>query len=702
MENKKQTLLRSNNATYKDVNGITYFKLKSEFNGDYTKNCGLLGEEIDENFYFLRGYDIEKMYVDSDRNLVIERIDKDYEPIKIKLDEELGKDTFRFDKETGTIYITYSDGTVAKMDGFLVAGKDIRMATDSTIDGDGTLFNPLRISSVDVTGTYGPADEYFDITESKKMPDGKGKGYRIVTKEIIDKFGCLYSLEEMKSIQKDLEKKFSQWRVPTKQDWDELLNAMETDPEYRNHTSKSNKWLGQVAGSALKSYNLWKEYEPIKTDEIPVKGQDIAAMSILPLGIGPDRNEILNDDDFDLEGFEKLSGFWTSTEDGSGNNYVKIFGYSTAKVDQDTYGEGARLSLRLVKEYNYDNYNAVEEILGLPYTTRIINGVCNDYQKIWTDINVYSYNYGVRSEEWNKIDDRGIKIVYFINEWDGLKWHKKLMKEADSVVIKQYEDKPNHEWRIINGELIDTLEDIMNAFDEALTELNGKIDAEIERATSAETVLHEIIDAEIKRATSAETALHERIDEEVYELKKAISDEAKLREEGDKQINERIDEEVSKLEEADNKLHEAILREAEIRAKADNELHERIDEEVSKLEEADKKLGERIDAETDRAISAETTLQANIDAETNRALSAETALQANIDAETDRATSAETALHERIDEEAINRYNNDIKPGTYTIDSDPEKEITIPTNGEDIADIKIKLSSDFFNFGKII
>ena len=85
MENKKQTLLRTNNATYKTVDGVTYFKLKSEFDGDYTKNCGLLGEEIDENFYFLRGNDIETIYVDNDRNLVIERVDKDYEPIKVKI-----------------------------------------------------------------------------------------------------------------------------------------------------------------------------------------------------------------------------------------------------------------------------------------------------------------------------------------------------------------------------------------------------------------------------------------------------------------------------------------------------------------------------------------------------------------------------------------------------------------------------------------
>ena len=192
MENNKQTLLKAKNALYKTVDGVTYFKLKSEFDGDYTKNCGLLGEEIDENFYFLRGYDIESVYVDEDRNLVINRVDKDYEPIKVNIGEDLGKDSFKFDKESGTIIVTYPDGTTAKMEGFLVEGKDIRIATDSTIDGDGTIFNPLRISPVDKTGTFAPADEYFDLTNNREMPAGKGKGYRIVTKEKIDNFGCLY------------------------------------------------------------------------------------------------------------------------------------------------------------------------------------------------------------------------------------------------------------------------------------------------------------------------------------------------------------------------------------------------------------------------------------------------------------------------------------------------------------------------------
>ena len=50
---------------------------------------------------------------------------------------------------------------------------------------------------------------------------------------------------------------------------------------------------------------------------------------------------------------------WTSTVNDEGNAYVKMFGYNSAKVDQDTYGEGARMSIRLVKDYAYDNFNEI-------------------------------------------------------------------------------------------------------------------------------------------------------------------------------------------------------------------------------------------------------------------------------------------------------------------------------------------------------
>lgn len=697
MENKKQTLLRTNNATYKTVDGVTYFKLKSEFDGDYTKNCGLLGEEIDENFYFLRGNDIDNVYVDNDRNLIIERVDKDYEPIKVKIGEELGKDTFKFDNETGTIYITYSDGTVAKMEGFLVAGKDIKMATDSTISGDGTLYNPLRISPVDTTGTYAPADEYFDLTVNRIAPKGKGKGYRIVTKEKIDKFGCLYSLEEMKLIQSKLKEEKSQWRIPSKKDWDDLLNALEINPEYRNHNSTSNKWLGQVAGSALKSFNLWKDFESAKKSEVSVKGQDVVGLSILPLGIGPDRNEVLDEGDFDLEGFEKLGGVWTSTEDGTGNNYVKLFAYNSAQVDQDTYGEGAKLSIRLVKDYNYTNYNEIETILGLPYSTKLVYGVCEDmpYVKIWTDINVYLYspNFGVRSEEWNVVtdSDRGVKTVYFINEWDGMEWHKKIMNEADSVVIKNYKDKPNHEWRVINGVLVDTVEDIMNAFDETLTEINEKLDKEIKDrqngdkalldAIQKESEIRSDVDKQLQKAISDEVSIREKVDKQ---LQSAIASESTLRENVDKQLREAIKQEGLIRKEQDDLLHNSIIEEGNIRKEQDTLLRDSIVNEGNIRKEQDDKLLEVIRKEID--------LRETVDKQLSDAIKSEAEMRKDVD----------NQLLNAIRNEGVIRKNNDITPGIYTLDGDSEKEMTLPTNGKDIDDVRIKVSSDFFNFGKII
>ena len=360
LKEKQTSLMASNNATYKTVEGVTYFKLKSEFDGDYTKHCGLLGEEIDENFYFLRGYDIESITVDEDRNLIINRVDKDYAPLVVNIGEELGQPSFKFNKETGTITVTYPDGTKSTMEGFLVEGKDIRIATDSTFNGNGTMYNPLRLSPTETTGTFAPADEYFDLTNGGVMPEGKGKGYRVVTREKIDNFGCLYPFSAVKKIQKKLTESGSQWRVPTKQDWDELLNAFEC-AEFRNHSANTCNWLGDAAGRAFKSFKLWDEHKTLPT-ETPTYGEDIAGLSFYPLGITPDRNEILNERDSDAEGFGKIAGFWANTLNDESNAYVKIFGYNSGKVDQDTYGEGARMSIRLVKDYAYSNYNEIEEI----------------------------------------------------------------------------------------------------------------------------------------------------------------------------------------------------------------------------------------------------------------------------------------------------------------------------------------------------
>ena len=57
-----------------EISGVTYFRLVSQYPGDQTKNCGLVGSEIDRNFYFLRGNDIESIEIVGEE-LVLKKVD---------------------------------------------------------------------------------------------------------------------------------------------------------------------------------------------------------------------------------------------------------------------------------------------------------------------------------------------------------------------------------------------------------------------------------------------------------------------------------------------------------------------------------------------------------------------------------------------------------------------------------------------------
>ena len=770
-------LTSGDSARYEKVTGVTYFKLKSEFPGDYTKNCGLLAEEMDGNFYFLRGYDIDTITLDDERNLVITRVDKDYAPMKVSLNEEFKKTTFEFDKENGSIIVTYPDGTTDSVDGFLVAGKDVKMATDNTIDGDGTLYNPLRLSGIEKTGTYAPAEKFVDISNSTmgRLPEGEYRGQRIVSKEKIDTFGMLYTMEAMEKIQSALTETGSEWRVPTKEDWDDLLNSLEC-AEYRNHSAISSTWLGEVAGAGMKSANLWSANTTTESGNCltPAVGRDIIGLTVLPVGITPDRNAILQDDDADVEGFEKMAGMWSQTKNPEGNAFVKIFGYNHPEVFQDTYGVGARLSLRFVKEYTYDNNNEIEEILGIPVPTQLVYSIHDDYQyaKVWTKVNFYSNEYdGVTYKGWSAAtdEDRGVKIVYYINEYYDGRWHKKMMNEGDSVVIIDYavsggdfsdQDYSNdystsgatiryHEWRVINGELVDTLESVMGEFSstlkdlsekieslsavtkdfsgatvEALNEISKKIDEEKERAIGVETQLNEDIQAEKKRAIAvesqlnadihtekeraiaAENALTERIESEKNRALQAesalnalIYAERDRAVEAESALTVAIEKEKNRAIEVETALSDAISAEKVRAISAETFLNDSISTEKNRAISAETALSDAISAEKVRAISAETFLNDSISTEKNRAISAETRLNDLIYFERDRAVAEENELSDRIGEETRQRQANDYTPGQYILSGESESEMVIPTNGEEVDDIRIKVSDDFFNFG---
>ena len=492
--------------------GITYFKLKSDYSGDCTKNCGLTGEEIDRNNHFLRGYDIEEVQIDNATGvLTFKRVNG--EEMHVKAGETIGDFKIDFDPITGTLTYTTFNGKEYKVEGFLSEYSNIRMSTDHSIDGNGTITDPLRISAFGRTGQYAPAQTFIDCVNGEILPKGEtvGKGYRVITREKIDKTGKLYDLAGVRKIMKDLE--LTEWRVPSKADWDKMLNSIELCDDDRNHDAKlSNAYLGENAGAFLKSLNIWNEY-PVKEDEYSVAGEDKFNFQVLPLGYGTNRPTAVEGEDCDAEGLRKITAFWTSTKATDIDDmFVKEFSYRSRKVRQYTKEPDAYLSLRLVKDYIGDNYETVECINGQTMPCVLMK----DSLQIWTQINV-GFNHeqygGVSSIEWGDLtpEDRGIEIKYFVNEWEGDKWVRGEMGEGDTIVLFDYEGQKYHEWKLMDGVLIDVVDQLKHEFEKEFT----RIDSEIKDLHETDQILQDQItdnDNEIDLLKDRATDLESRAD----------------------------------------------------------------------------------------------------------------------------------------------------------------------------------------------
>ena len=323
------------------------------------------------------------------------------------------------------------------------------------------------------TGTYAPVKEYIDITSTGKLPDSSTlpKGYRIVTKEREQRFGRLYTYDEVQAIKKALVDTGSKWRIPTKEDWDTMLNSIE-DEGFRNHSSVGGGYYGNRAAYALKGVdNLWVDGVSDNKDDYD--------FCVLPLGYADYRAILLNgmDGNKDVEGFGKCAAFWTDTKvspDMEGSPiYAKCFWYGSGKVMQQALAPQSRLSLRLVCDFEvgFDEY---EPILGDYYHCGPV--YAGDYDNhnatMWTLSNINTVvggsDFGYISNEWKDTIDS--VISFYINEWTGDRWLRHRMREGDSVVVINTEDAYNHEYRIYvqDGEmvLVDSVkyigEDVLN------------------------------------------------------------------------------------------------------------------------------------------------------------------------------------------------------------------------------------------------
>ena len=560
--------------------GITYFRLNSPYDCDITKNCALDGYEVDNNFLVLEGRDVQSVYVEGDR-IKVRLINGDVIASDEVFDEFTKELSFRFDTENGILYIT-RNGVETKIEGFVTEFSDDKsVASDNTLSGNGKPSDPLSISKLYRTGQYKPVKKFIDKVKGENLPSESEAlvGDRYVVLDATSDYGLLYDYDGVKRIACDLVGSNSEWRIPTKEDWDDMLNAIEPCDEDKDHGSAScNRYLGRYAGKLLKSVDGWRkvgcsdassntcinydttgcgctcgkniECSPMycgeynscccKPHDDSTAGVDAYGFRALPAGYA--------DDGGNVSYFGDRAYFWTATNANCGNSaFMKRLEYSKATVYQDVISSKNSLSLRLVKDYTGSNYYEKEEILGVDVPAILMPSVKKGHA-VWTEVNI-----AFADKLYNGIvPNLGFNITttnkYYIYEWDGNKWLINALNEGENVVIF---DGPNeeyaYEYQVIKGDLVSVsgriIDIVYEKVSEDLTNLDNKITAETERATAKENEISETLsnvsdklDEEIQNRTEAENIINQKIADEAEARENADNTEKTEREAADSAI----------------------------------------------------------------------------------------------------------------------------------------------------------------------
>ena len=559
---------------------LYYYKLVSPYTEDITKNCKLTVNEIDTNFLHLKDEDIKSAEFDKNTNyLILTRNDGEQLVVDLSslLDNAVKNLSVSYDASTGTIVIRYGD-EVTTIDGLvteMTLDECKKVITDGSIFGDGTSGAPLGIDKLELTGQYKPAIAFIDFTTDPagQLPSENALGDRYITLEKRNRAGYLYDFTAVQEIERYLQMLNNGWRIPTKEDWDNMLNAIEICDEARNHSSNmANVQLGQLAGKFLKSKDeemhngqlvpIWKkcdettlanccgcddtiqvgdsyttvvdnEGDALNVKEVTTSGIDSYGFRVLPTGYH---------DGCKVQYYcGEKGGLWTNTISQITDVYVKRFDANKAGVVQVAVSPLEMHGLRLVKDYNGNNYHATETISGVTYDTVMMPtiGAQHGYT-IWTAANFASETAeGTYTEVGDCLDQlvEGDGLVYYMNYWDGFCWRKKPLEEGDSIVINlAYTDGSGHtylnysegltpvhdvEFRIIDGVLVavnDVLfQSVVTNIEPMFDDIRELVEDERDRAMEAEALLSDKIDA-ISAETSGIDELWERMEEVENEL----------------------------------------------------------------------------------------------------------------------------------------------------------------------------------------
>ena len=622
-------------------NGITYYKLKSPYEGDVTKNCALTGPEVDNNFFTLEGRDVKSITVDGS-DIVLNLLNG------TKLSAQDALDNFivniDFNTKDGILKLYRNNGDIEELRGFTTAwnadGNGLTsVATDATLQGNGLPSNPIHLSPQYKTGQYAPVNEYiqkrFGCVCNNSHYNKPRIGDRFITEEQISDYGLLYDYKTVMQIACDLKRTHSGWRIPTKEDWDDMLNAVEPCESDKTHgNSTPNTYLGKWAGKLLKSTDLWLKPSPSHCDcgsETPFVVNEFGCCeqsnecippyygeadncnhpkpNNLPIGVDKFGFRVTPsgyaDDGGNCAWFGQRSYFWTATNMKFASVFIKGFDYERTSVYQDIVAGQNFFSLRLVKDYNGSNYNESEEILGQSYPTVLMPSEKNG-KSIWTSINVYANGKNYRTITPNNGQNITFVKKYYIDEWNGKQWLRTELKEGDSVVIKNApHNQLNVEYRVNDGTLVSTVTRIAQQVTEEVKETLDNIDERINNVENS-------INTETIRAIDKEKELENKIEELSVGGSDSSTKINELQENIDA-INDKIDTKVSELSDEINKTNDSLSQTNEELNEIKNTLNGNLDEINSSLGNKINELTEKINDEVKERVNEDSKLNEKLE-----------------------------------------------------------------------------------------
>jgi len=721
---------------------LYYYKLNSGYQCDVSKQCKLTINEIDSNFYQLKSDDIVSAdFVRDEKILVLTRTNGD-ELIVDLSDMVYDLEANANCTDSGVTLTMHYDGKNGvkdiKVDNLItldmlrnkieeLIGTDIltKVITDGTLKGYGTLDSPLGLNGTEKTGQYAPVISKLDLTNGDQLPEVAKLGTRYATVEYVNDYGYLYNGEGVKKISDHVTEEGRGWRVPSKEDWDKMLNLIEPC-ENRNHDSAScHRELGLVAGKYLKSACGWvgqplcecgetvpdtgctigngsvtpgeyvddsEDYGVPESSVDGAQGVDKYGMNILPVGVAvldgygkPQYNS-----------FREKAAMWTTSfvhGDIDQDKYVKVFDWNKAGVTQVAECPTPYYGVRLVKDYDGSNYFDTEYIDGVPYKTILFPEI----RQIWLASNYakkegfVEYTANGETPEVLPVNNGEVnekRKAVFINEWNGCYWEKKELKEGDTVVIENPcmtntgGETTNVCWKDELG--------VENCVEVEMPEL-AQHNIEYRVFTTNDKCDQDLINTDwlaIERLLRVVIPMIEK-----YKKDAADSDE-------------HLQEQIDDLNEKVSGLTEDLAAEVSARTAADEALDEKINAEIERATSAETKIASDLAAEVERATAAETQLHDDILTESGRAASEEARIEAKLDAEIERSIAADSAFTGALDAEIERAKAAEGEISGLTIDTSKDYIMSASTesnynlvleskDGNEDHFIKIKFDGDF-------